>query len=169
VRERAGGQQGGGGLGDQPAGDALAAADGDRGVDLRAARGGRQVVGDVEPDGAVRGEREPAGLGLVDLDLEADAAAGQPPGDAGTGAGDEARRVEVVDLERERRPAGHRVGVGEHVEDRRGLGVDGGRGGPGLHAAEPCHRAAPVSSAWQMILPGPLDDPASSSRMTRDP
>jgi len=83
VRERAGGEQGGGGFGDQPAGDALAAADGDRGVDLGAVLGGRQVVVDVEPDGTVRGEREPLRLGLMDLDVEADAAAGQAAGDAG--------------------------------------------------------------------------------------
>ena len=51
----------------------------------RSRRGGRQVVGDVEPDGAVRGEREPLRLGLVDLDVEADAAAGQAAGDAGAG------------------------------------------------------------------------------------
>ena len=118
----------------------------------------RQVVGDVEADRAVGREREALAAGLVDLDVEADAAAGEAAGDAGAGPGHQARRVEVVDVEGERRPARHRVGVGEHVEHGLGAGVDGGGGGPGLHDAERSHRAAPVSSAWETILPGPLDD-----------
>ena len=93
-----------------------------------------QVVGDVEADGAVGRERQALAVGLVDLDVEADAAAGEAAGDAGARAGHQPRRVEVLDVEGERRPAGHRVGVGEHVEDGLGAGVDGGGGGPGLHA-----------------------------------
>ena len=130
--------------------------------------GGRQVVGDVEPDGTVRGEREPLRLGLVDLDVEADAAAGQAAGDAGAGAGDQARRVEVVDVERERRPAGHRVGVGEHVEDRSGPASTVVVAVQVFMLLNRPTTPRAVSSAWQTILRPPLDDLASSSRMTRD-
>ena len=68
------------------------------------------VVVDVEADRAVGGEREPLAGGLVDLDDEADAAAGQAARDAGGRARHQARRVEVLHVERQRRPAGDRVG-----------------------------------------------------------
>ena len=86
--------------------------------------GGGEVVGDVEADGTVGGERQAAVLGLVDLDDEADAAAGQAAGHAGGRARHQTRRVEVVDVERQRRPAGDRVRVRQDVEDGLGGGVD---------------------------------------------
>src|SRR5688500_8316027 len=72
--EGARGEQGAGGLGEEPAGQAAAGADGDRCADLAAAaaRLGEAVV-DVEGDGPVRAERDAGLVGLVDLDLEADA------------------------------------------------------------------------------------------------
>ena len=90
--EGAGLQQGGGGLLGHAAEQAAAGADGDRGADLAAPAGGPGLVGDVEGDGAVRGEREAAVVGLVDLDVEADAAADQLAGDAHAGAGARAAR-----------------------------------------------------------------------------
>src|SRR5215211_2591593 len=60
--ERAGGEQGAGGLGQQAPGDAAAGADGHGGVDLAAAAGGvPQLVGDVHRDRPARAERD-AGL-----------------------------------------------------------------------------------------------------------
>ena len=53
---------------------------------------GLRLVGDVEGDGAARGEREAAVAGLVDLDVEADALADQLAGDAHPRAGAEPAR-----------------------------------------------------------------------------
>ena len=125
----------------------------------RAAVGGGEVVVDVEADRTVGGEREPVACGLVDLDVEADALAGQAAGDAGTAAGRQARRVEVVDVERDRRPAGARVRIGQHVED-------------GLGAASTV--VVRSRSSWPGTLParrprvvGPHDDLARALRTTR--
>ena len=94
--------------------------------------------------------------------------AGQAAADAGAAAGVEPRRVEVVDVEVDGRPARARVGVGEHVEHGLRRGVDGGGGGPGLHDAERSHRAAPRVVGLGDDLAGPRTDPGSSSGMTRD-
>src|SRR4051812_17088508 len=77
------GEQGTGGLGEQAAGEAAAGAHGDRGVDLGApALGMGEAVVDVEGDRTARAELDAGLVGLVDLELEADAAAGEPAGDA---------------------------------------------------------------------------------------
>src|SRR3954471_2151284 len=135
--EGTGGEQGARGLGDEAAGEALAAADGDRGANLAATVRGGQVVGDVEADGGGGHEREAPGLALVALDVKADTAAGEAAGHASARAGRQPRGVEIVDFEGNRGPTGHRVGVGEEVEYGFGAGVDDGGGRPGLHGAEP--------------------------------
>src|SRR3954452_14795099 len=111
VGERAGGEEGAGRLGEEAAGDALAGADGDGGVDLRAGVGLGDVVVDVEADRTVGGEREAVALRLVARYPEADPPPGQGPVDARRGTRHQTRRVEVVDVERQRRPAGDRIRV----------------------------------------------------------
>ena len=110
------GQQGARRLGEQAPDDAARRADGDGGADLAAAVDGGEAVVDVEPDGAVGGEREPVAGGLVDLDVEADAPAGELAADASAAAGREPAPVELLDVEGQRRPAGGGLRVGEHVE-----------------------------------------------------
>ena len=128
--------------------------------------GVRQPVVDVERDGAARAERDPGLVRLVHLDLEADAAAGEPAGDAGAAAGEQALAVEVVDVERDGRPAGGGVGVRQHVEHGLGAGRCGGGGRPCPHGGNGPIRARRASSASLTILRRRTDDPASSSRMT---
>src|SRR5204862_8340306 len=86
--ERAGGEEGACGLGQQASGDPAAGADRDGGTDgAAAARGARQLVRDLHGDGAVGRERDAALVGLVLGHVEADAAAGRLPGDAWVVAG----------------------------------------------------------------------------------
>ena len=89
--ERAGLQQRGGGLLGQPAEEAAAGRTETEARTSLPPPARASLVGDVEGDGAVRGEREAAVAGLVDLDVEADAAADQPAGDAHARAGREPR------------------------------------------------------------------------------
>ena len=130
--------------------------------------GGGQAVVDVEGDGAARAERDAGLVGLVHLELEADAAAGELAGDAGTRAGEQALAVEVVDVERDGRPAGRGVRVRQHVEHGRGMGRCGGGGRPCPHDGNGPRARARPSSASQTIFRRPSDDPPSSSGMTRD-
>jgi hypothetical protein len=102
--------------------------------DLGARVGGLELVADVDPDRAVSGQLEQPGVGRVDLDVEADAHPGDPAGHACAGAGRQASRVEVVDVEVDRRPAPDLVGVREHLEDLVGSGHGGGCRGPVGHA-----------------------------------
>ena len=122
--EGARGEQGAGGLGEQAAGEAAAGADGDGGVDLacRRSAGARGRSRRRSRPGRRRDEAQAALVGLVDLDVEADAAPGEAAGDARAAAAPQARRVELVDVERDRRPAREGVGVGQDVEHGRGLG-----------------------------------------------
>src|SRR4051812_9718885 len=73
--EGARGEQGAGGLGDEPARETAGRADGHGGADLAPGRGGLELVRDVEADRAAGAQGEPALVGLGDLDVEADAAA----------------------------------------------------------------------------------------------
>ena len=131
-----GGQQGGRRLGEQPAGEAAGRrTDTDARTSLPPATGGELVV-DVEAHGAVGREREPAVGCLVDLHVEPDALAGEPPADAGAAAGGEPPAVELLDVEGQRRPAGESVRVGEHVEHGLRAGVGGRGGGPCPHGAD---------------------------------
>ena len=77
--QRAAGEHGAGRLGEQPRAQPAPRQHGDRGRDLAAAgRRRAQLVGDVERDGAVGRQRSArAASALVDLDVEADALAGE--------------------------------------------------------------------------------------------
>jgi hypothetical protein len=150
--ERARMQQGGGRLLGGAAEQAAAGADGDRGADLAPTRRGPGLVGDVEGDRPVRGERQAAVGGLVDLDVEADAAADQPAGDAHARAGRQPAAGLAVEVERHRRPAPAGIRVGEHVEDDLGVGVDVRVGRPCPHGRDDrvrrvaCRR--PICGSW---------------------
>jgi hypothetical protein len=93
--EGAGGRQRVRGSGRQPAGETARGPDRDRGLDVAAGRRRREVVADVEADRPARGQREAVVVGLVDLDVEADQAAGEAPGHPRADAGREAGGVEV--------------------------------------------------------------------------
>ena len=150
--ERAGVQQGGGGLLGHAAEQAAARADGDRGADLAPSAGGAGLVGDVERDGAVRGERQAAVAGLVDLDVEAHAAADQPAGDAHARAGREPAAGLVVEVELHRRPAPAGIRVAEHVEHDRRVGVDVRIGRPCPHGCRRSRLRRRLSSAAVSIV-----------------
>src|SRR5204863_6238739 len=98
------------GVREDAAGEAAPGTDGDRRPDLAAAFELGELVGDVEADGAGGAQREPVGRGLVDLEVEADALSRERAADAGTAAGAQARGVQPVDLEWQRRPLGAGVG-----------------------------------------------------------
>ena len=106
--EGARGQQGAGGLGEQAAGEAAAGADGDGGMDLAAAAvGGRELVGDVEgPTAPLALSAMPVSSASWTSTSKPTLAAGEPAGDAGAAAGEQALAVEVVDVEGHGRPAG---------------------------------------------------------------
>src|SRR5215207_1596124 len=62
------------------------------------------LVGDVERDRPVRGQRQAPVGGLVDLDIEADAVADQLTGHPHARAGREPLAGRAVEIERHRRP-----------------------------------------------------------------
>src|SRR5262245_39033071 len=107
------GQQGARRLGEETPDDAAGRANGHGGAHLAAALDGRQLVRDIEADGAVGREREPAVRGLVDGEVEADTTPGQLSADTGTAAGGEPPALQLVNVEGHGGPLGGGVGVGE--------------------------------------------------------
>ena len=101
---------------------------------------GGEVVVHVEADRPVGAAARGRLVGLVDLDVEADAPAGQPAGDAGPAAARAGAACEVVDVERDRRPAGARVRVRQDVEHGLGARVDAWW--------------SPSMPSWPQTLPG---------------
>src|SRR3982074_586585 len=87
--ERAGGQECVGCVGEDAAHQA-AALDGHRGANLGSLGDRRDDVRAVDRDRAGGGQRQPAVVDLEHLDVEGHGAAGEPPGDPGVRAGDEA-------------------------------------------------------------------------------
>jgi hypothetical protein len=106
-------------------------------------------------------------VGGVHVDVEADAEAGQPAAHTGTAAGREAVALEVVDGERDGRPARDRIRVGEHLEHGLGGCLDGGGGGPGPHGRRRSQRAARASSAEVTISGSSRRRAGSSARRRR--
>ena len=101
--------------------------------------GGELVARRRSRRGRRRAEREAALVGLVDLDVEADAPAGEPAADAGRGCRAAGAACEVVDVEGDRRPAGARRRGRSARRARPRAGVDGGRW--------------PSMSSWPRTLP----------------
>jgi hypothetical protein len=122
---------------------------------------GGEVVRHIQSDRAVRAQRQSTMIGLVDLDVEANAASGEAPGDPRTGAREQALADELVDVERHRGPASDCARICQHVEHVLGTRLDGRGGRPCPHDRR--HSHLPTSAA--MRLPGV--PPAANRRAAR--
>ena len=120
--------------GEQAAAEAGAVAHAHGGRDLAAACHRLELVEHVDPDRPLGRELSTALVGGVHFDVEAHALAGEAAAHPGAAAGLEPQAVQVLDLERDRRPARDGLWVGEHFEELLRRGVRGGVCGESGHA-----------------------------------